>query len=69
MSETLAKCKFNKWCCFCKNWYNPTSKGLIPKPGKDLFMVDKTIKCPCILRNNMQMFSFATCSKFERKQL
>jgi len=62
----LGNSKKNKWCCFCKYWYDPTLSALKPKQGRDLFEVDINKKNKCLERNLVTQ-ALSTCPKFSGK--
>ena len=62
----LGNSQRNKWCCFCKHWYDPTNSALKPKTGRDLFDIDPKVKCKC-MKINLFTIALHTCSKFEKK--
>ena len=62
----LGDCSKNKWCCFCKNWYDPTNSSIKPRICKNLFDVENNRKNKCLLKNLITP-AISSCSSFERK--
>ncbi len=62
----LGDCQKNRWCCFCKNWYDPANKAIKPRVNKNLFDVDKNAKNKCMVKNLMTP-ALGNCPKFEKK--
>lgn len=59
--------KVNKFCVFCKHWYDPTNSAIKPKaPNIGLWEFDNHAKSVCTL-NNMQRPAVSTCPKFSCK--
>ena len=56
----------NKWCCFCKYWFDPSCSAIKPLAGKDMFQVEMSVKCKCSKRN-MTMQAVASCKEFTKK--
>lgn len=62
----IGNCKRNKWCCFCRHWFDPSCSCLDKLPGRDLFTVDQTAVKKCTL-SNLNTKALCTCSKFDPK--
>ena len=62
----LGNSKNNRWCCFCKHWFDPGCSALKPRPGRDLYDVNKDMKCKCSICN-LYTPAVHNCPKFERK--
>ena len=55
----------NKWCCFCKYWFNPAYVGLKMKSGCNMYEIDTTRKCKC-LKSDLTTPAISTCRYFEK---
>jgi len=66
--KILENCQKNRWCCFCKYWYDPTNSALTPRLNRDMYDVDKTVKCRCTCKNLLTP-AVGNCPKFEKKPL
>ena len=66
MMKILGNSERNKWCCFCKYWYDPSCSALTVHTGKNMYFVEKDAKCKCIKRN-AEILAISTCGQFERK--
>ena len=63
----IGNTKCNKWCCFCKWWYDPTNSAIKPRGVISyLFEVDPKVVSRCSIKNNKTR-SIGTCPKFESK--
>jgi hypothetical protein len=62
----LGNCQKNKWCCFCRHWYDPTNSALTPRMGKDLFDVDGRAVKKCNL-HCLETHALGTCKDFKKK--
>lgn len=62
----LGDCKKNRWCVFCKYWYDPTNSALKPRLNKNLFDVDDKIKNRCSKKKLLTQ-AISNCPFFERK--
>ena len=62
----LGDCKKNRWCVFCKHWYDPANASLKPRPNKNLFDVDEKAKNRCS-KKNLFTQALSNCPFFERK--
>ena len=61
----LGNRKKNKWCCFCKSWYDPANTALKPRQG-DLFDVDQKKRYRCMV-HSYDTNALSTCPKFSPK--
>ena len=66
MGKVLGNCSTNRWCIFCKYWYNPSGCGLTPRVGRNLFDVDNLMKAKC-MKTGLNTPAIHNCPKFERK--
>ena len=64
--NVTASSKKNKYCSFCKHWYDPTNSALNPMPGKDLYKIDSSISKKCVKRN-LIMPALSICKFYESK--
>ena len=62
----IGNCKKNKWCCFCKHWYDPACQSLKKLPGRDLFEIVQSERNRCC-KCNLETPAVHTCPKFEPK--
>ena len=64
----LGDSRKNRWCIFCKSWFNPGSRGLKVRNGSrgKLFDVDTSLRCTC-KKTGLVTPACSTCPKFERK--
>ncbi len=62
----LGDCQKNRWCAFCKHWYDPTNSALKPRVNKNLFDVNEKIRCRCN-KKSLITPALSTCPLFERK--
>ena len=65
--KMLGDCKKNKWCCFCKNWFDPSCSALKPRLVKDMFDVDTTKRFRCLKKAGIVTPALYVCKDFERK--
>ena len=57
----------NRWCCFCKYWYNPTNNGIVIRKGtKDMFDIDKSTRCTC-RKSGLTTSACSACPYFVSK--
>ena len=56
----------NRYCCFCKHWFDPSCEAVRPKMGKNLFEIDNTKMKKC-LKINLQTKAVYVCKNFEKK--
>lgn len=57
----------NKFCVFCKFWYDPTNSAITPKaPSIGLWEFDNKAKNICTI-TNIQRPAIGTCPKFQCK--
>ena len=64
--KVLGNPQRNRWCCFCKHWFDPACSALTPRPGGNLYDVDGEKKCKCECCKLMTK-AIHTCPKFEKK--
>lgn len=64
--KILGNSERNKWCCFCKYWYDPTCSSLTARAGKNMYLVEKSVKCKCMKRN-AEIPAISTCNQFKNK--
>lgn len=62
----LGDCKKNRWCVFCKHWYDPLHSALNPRVNKNMFDVNEKKSCKC-MKKNLITPAISNCSSFERK--
>ena len=68
MSMMLINVKSSKYCAICKYWYDPTNAYITPhNPVMNMWKIEKTAKCKCLLRAGGEVSATFFCSKFERK--
>ena len=59
--------KFNKYCAFCKYWYDPTNQHIQPSDSlHNIWKYETDAKCMC-LKKNYPMGAGFNCSKYECK--
>lgn len=59
--------KFNKYCAFCKYWYDPTNQYIQPSdPLHNIWKYETDAKCLC-MKKNYPMGAGFNCSKYECK--
>lgn len=64
---TRANLKTQKFCAFCKHWYDPTNSHINPvTPKFDLWEFDPNAKCLCMKRN-YEKKGGERCGFYERK--
>lgn len=64
--KVIANSKKNKYCAFCKHWYDPTNSALEIVLGKDLFRIDNSTQKKCIKQNLITKALFI-CRYYESK--
>lgn len=64
--KVTASSKKNKYCAFCKHWYDPTNSAIKPLLGRDMYSIDGGISLKCIKRN-LIIPALSTCRSFELK--
>ncbi len=64
--KVLGNSNSNKWCCFCKHWFDPACSALTPRVSKGMFDVEKDAKCKCT-KQNLVTPAIHNCKYFERK--
>jgi hypothetical protein len=62
----LGHSKRNKWCCFCKHWFDPSCSALKPKMAPNMYDVDNTKRLKCNNKNVITPALFV-CKDFECK--
>ena len=64
---TRANLKTQKFCAFCKHWYDPTNSNIRPtNPRLSLWEFDSTAKCMCMKRNH-EMKGGERCGYYDCK--
>lgn len=59
--------KCNKFCAFCKYWYDPANKYIEPHiPSSNLWKYESTAKCMC-MKKNYQVGAGSYCFQYECK--
>ena len=62
--------KKTRICAFCEHYYDPANSVISPvKNNAIMWEYEKNVKKPCMARNNMEVSSSHTCSKFQSKLL
>ena len=68
MSMMTINIKSVKYCAICKHWYDPTNAYIEPlNPVLNMWKVERTAKCKCLLRSGGVVSATFLCPKFERK--
>ena len=62
----LGNSQRNKWCCFCKHWFDPACMALTPKSGRDMYEVDTNKKNKCN-KKNLITPAISVCKDFTNK--
>lgn len=62
----LGDCNKNKWCAFCRNWYDPANQALRPRVSRGMFDVDDKARKKCLV-NSFETKALHICPKFVRK--
>lgn len=59
--------KTNKYCAFCKYWYDPTNQHIQPvSPAHNMWKYETTAKCMC-LKKNYPMGAGFNCANYQCK--
>ena len=64
--NVIANPNRNRYCAFCKNWFDPTLSALTKMTSKDMYKVNSRMSKRCNVRLN-DTKALQTCSSFERK--
>lgn len=64
--NVTASSKKNKYCAFCKHWYDPTNSAINPLFGKDLYTIDSNSDKKCVKRNLITP-ALSICRHYETK--
>lgn len=66
MSTILGDSTKNKWCAFCKYWYDPANSALTPRKVKNMYDVNKDVKNRCT-KGSLSTQALYTCKYFTPK--
>lgn len=65
MSKTAVNIHGAKNCAFCKYWWDPACKYIMPNVGTQ-WAYESSVKCRC-LKKNLDTPAFSTCGNFKLK--
>ena len=65
MSKIIINIQSARICAFCKYWWDPACKYIMPNIGTQWFY-ESSAKCRC-LKKNIDTTGFSTCQNFRLK--